>query len=287
MGTPGSFVSRGGALVTSLGNATSQLVWLGRDGVTRPILKELRAYSHPRLSPDGRRVTFGIADAQGTDVWLFDLHDLDALQTDLRRSPPSRRPGRPTARPSSTSPTHRMANRRSGRKPPTAAPPRSGWRNRSAYRRRWKCRRMATRSSTARGTKTHGTSTRFVSTRRARAGLSSHRNTPRRKRRIRRTEDGLRLPRTSPAEMKCISGRSPIPVARLQVSAGGGATPRWSSDGKVLYYEAGDSMVAAKLAMGPDDPGRVARHDPGANVPRANLTVRRRVSTSLAMERAF
>jgi eukaryotic-like serine/threonine-protein kinase len=57
----------GGARV---GNRT--LVWVDREGASQPLSAPPRAYTDPRLSPDGQRVAFGI---QGTNsgVWLYEL----------------------------------------------------------------------------------------------------------------------------------------------------------------------------------------------------------------------
>jgi eukaryotic-like serine/threonine-protein kinase len=49
-----------------------RLVWVNRNGAEQPMAAPPRAYWNPRLSPDGRRVTVGIAD-QESQVWLYDL----------------------------------------------------------------------------------------------------------------------------------------------------------------------------------------------------------------------
>lgn len=41
------------------------------------------------------------------------------------------------------------------------------------------------------------------------------------------------------------------PGARVQVSTGGGESPRWGPDGRTLYYAVGNSLVGAALAPGP------------------------------------
>jgi eukaryotic-like serine/threonine-protein kinase len=43
----------------------------------------------------------------------------------------------------------------------------------------------------------------------------------------------------------------PDPSSKLQVSAGGGASPVWSADGKRLYYVSGTSLLAARLTTTP------------------------------------
>jgi serine/threonine-protein kinase len=72
-GNSAVFVSRGGALVTGLQAVRSQLVWIGRDGVTRPVSRELRDFGVPQLSPDGRQIAVLVTDGPKTDVWVDDL----------------------------------------------------------------------------------------------------------------------------------------------------------------------------------------------------------------------
>ena len=72
-GNSSVFVSRGGALVAGLQASRSQLVWLGRDGTTHPVSRELRNFQFPRLSPDGRQLLVMVADGSKTDAWIDDL----------------------------------------------------------------------------------------------------------------------------------------------------------------------------------------------------------------------
>jgi tRNA A-37 threonylcarbamoyl transferase component Bud32 len=72
-GNSAVFVSRGGALVAGLQASRSQLVWLGRDGATHPVNRELRNFNFPRLSPDGRQVLVMVTDGPKTDAWIDDL----------------------------------------------------------------------------------------------------------------------------------------------------------------------------------------------------------------------
>ena len=48
-------------------------MWVGRDGVSRRITPELRDFSDPRLSPDGRRIAVVVSDGSKSDVWIYDL----------------------------------------------------------------------------------------------------------------------------------------------------------------------------------------------------------------------
>ena len=72
-GNSAIYISRGGALVTALGENQARLAWMSRDGVVRPISQEVRDFSGPRLSPDGRRIAVMIADGSKADVWIYDL----------------------------------------------------------------------------------------------------------------------------------------------------------------------------------------------------------------------
>ena len=47
------------------------LLWVDREGTSRPLQAPPRAYATPRLSPDGQRLAVGILGANG--LWLYDL----------------------------------------------------------------------------------------------------------------------------------------------------------------------------------------------------------------------
>ena len=72
-GNSAVYVSNGGALVTGLQARRSHLMWVGRDGVSRRIIPELRDFSVARLSPDGQRIAVIISDGPKSDVWIYDL----------------------------------------------------------------------------------------------------------------------------------------------------------------------------------------------------------------------
>jgi len=48
------------------------LVWVDRKGVEQPLPAPPRAYGSPRLSPDGQRIALGISDLE-REVWVYDL----------------------------------------------------------------------------------------------------------------------------------------------------------------------------------------------------------------------
>ena len=66
-------VSGNGALAYVRSGGMSQVMSVDERGVARVLLEERRAYSHPRLSPDGRRIAFDVGRTQGSDIWVYDL----------------------------------------------------------------------------------------------------------------------------------------------------------------------------------------------------------------------
>jgi Tol biopolymer transport system component len=72
-GNSGIFISRGGALVTSLGGALAKLVWVSLDGRSKPVLAQPRDFRSARLSPDERRIAVVVSQDQKSDVWIYDL----------------------------------------------------------------------------------------------------------------------------------------------------------------------------------------------------------------------
>ena len=67
------FVSRAGALLTSRGGTSSQLVWFAKDGSTTPVFRDVHRFGAPRLSPDGRRIAVAVTEQGTTAVWIYDL----------------------------------------------------------------------------------------------------------------------------------------------------------------------------------------------------------------------
>ncbi len=70
-------VSRGGLLVygpgtTTTSNAQRTMVWVDRAGKEEPLPVPPRSYAYPRLSPDGSRIALDIRD-QNLDIWIWDL----------------------------------------------------------------------------------------------------------------------------------------------------------------------------------------------------------------------
>ena len=53
--------------------AERALVWVDRQGNRTPLEQEQREFSHPRFSPDGRRILLQIAEEGQKDIWLYDV----------------------------------------------------------------------------------------------------------------------------------------------------------------------------------------------------------------------
>ena len=58
---------------------------------------------------------------------------------------------------------------------------------------------------------------------------------------------------TTPAARRSTSPRFPIPARRFRVSAAGGMQPRWSRDGKELFFIQADQLMATSVAQKGDD----------------------------------
>ncbi len=67
------FVSRGGALVTSMGGATGWLSWVTGAGHATTITPKPANYVTARLSPDERHIAVLIGSNAESDIWILDL----------------------------------------------------------------------------------------------------------------------------------------------------------------------------------------------------------------------
>jgi eukaryotic-like serine/threonine-protein kinase len=66
--------SMSGTLVYAAGaGGVRSVVTVDRAGKAQPVSGELRAYGSPRVSPDGRRVAVDIQEGGGTAVWVLDM----------------------------------------------------------------------------------------------------------------------------------------------------------------------------------------------------------------------
>ena len=72
-------ISDNGTLVyvpsTSTGGFNLTLVWVDRQGQATPLIEDRQVYRRPRLSPDGQRVAVEVRSDvnQGGDIWIYDI----------------------------------------------------------------------------------------------------------------------------------------------------------------------------------------------------------------------
>ena len=74
-GGAGYAVSKNGTLLYAAGGFSlpeRSLVWVDRDGTATPVSKIKRPFTHPVISPDGRRVAATV-EAQTFDIWVLDV----------------------------------------------------------------------------------------------------------------------------------------------------------------------------------------------------------------------
>ena len=75
----GSLVYFSGPVTTS--GAQRDLVLVDRTGIVERVNVPPGPYNHPRFSPDGKRVAFGIDDGKDVSIWIYDL----SATTSMRR----------------------------------------------------------------------------------------------------------------------------------------------------------------------------------------------------------
>jgi len=76
-------IAADGTLVHAVGDAvgaTSDIFWIGRDGVTTKYPVETALYRWPRLSPDGRRLAVQIIGANVQGIWIAETNSSDFIK---------------------------------------------------------------------------------------------------------------------------------------------------------------------------------------------------------------
>ena len=66
--------SENGTVVYRRSSNLVSIEWLDASGKTAPLVPMPARYTRPRLSPDGSRLAYGIAEASGISSWIFDVH---------------------------------------------------------------------------------------------------------------------------------------------------------------------------------------------------------------------
>jgi len=249
-GNSSIFISQGGALVSTLGARRTQLMWASPDGTSRPASAEVRDFSDPRLSPDGKRIAVLVTEGDRTDVWIHDLETgtlsrFSSAETvtsvhwsrDGKRivytATGSAARGAVWAQPvDAASPPEALAQYAGLLVDADLSPDGKSLLTQVLGEGGWDVMRVPLDSG--------GTARPFAGT---------------------RTNEFA--PRFSPdgrwaALMSAESGRAevylrsyPDASVKVQISAGGGTAPTWSVDGTRLYYLSGDAVLEARLVTAP------------------------------------
>jgi eukaryotic-like serine/threonine-protein kinase len=250
-GNSAVYVSRNGGLVTGLPGLRSRLTWLGRDGVSRAISPELRAFFSPRLSPDGRKIAVIVGDGPRSDVWIYDL-DTGTLSrltsvgavTSVAWSADGRRVTYTASGGETRGAVWAQSVGNAGApelllKPATLTP--------------WAYPSPDGRSLAVQAAVGNGWQVQIVTLDSSRSVRPFHSATG--------TElapqfspDGKRVALVSneSGAFEVYAYSYPDASMKVQVSGGsGGGGPVWSADGTLLYYASGNAVVAAKLATTP------------------------------------
>jgi serine/threonine-protein kinase len=66
-------LSASGSLLYQRGGLASEVVRVDHRGVGKALLDSARVYTHPRLSPDGRRLAIEVGSGRGNEIWIADL----------------------------------------------------------------------------------------------------------------------------------------------------------------------------------------------------------------------
>jgi serine/threonine-protein kinase len=66
-------LSASGSMVYQRGGLASQVVRVDQRGVASVLIDSARVYSHPRLSPDGRRLAVEVSGGGSNEIWIADL----------------------------------------------------------------------------------------------------------------------------------------------------------------------------------------------------------------------
>jgi eukaryotic-like serine/threonine-protein kinase len=243
-------LSATGSLVYQQGGAASRLVRVDQTGVATVLVDSVRPYQHPRYSPDGNRIAFGVSGGVGLDIWTIDLgsgalerltngggNDRPEWSTDGTRVAYSSAREQPQALWWQPADGSAAATKLQGHRDPI----REG-----AFTPDGKALLFRT---------DHATNSRDIWLR----SLSGD-STPVA---LLTSSNDEKEPRASPdsrwlAYVSNESGREEVYVkalapggGRVPVSAGPGGEPLWAPQGLRLFYRAGDQVVEATIATSP------------------------------------
>lgn len=245
-------VSRNGTLVyipTNVSSTDRKLVWVGRNGSAEPLKAPARAYEHPRLSPDGKRVIVGIA-GDSPNIFLYDIAANNLKQI--------------TAEANNALPFWTPDGKRVAFRSTKAGPWNAFWKNAdgSGATEQLTNSQYLTEPS---AWSPDGKLLAFTETNPAsrRDILLLAINEDRKPRPLIQTPADESAPRFSPdgrwiAYVSDASGRpeiyaQPYPTSgeKWQISTSGGREPVWAPSGAELFYRDGDKLMVAEIKTAP------------------------------------
>ncbi len=249
-GNSGVFISPGGALITSRGGTKSQLAWIAKDGTASVIASESRRYAAPRLSPDGSRIAVTVTDAGKSAVWIYDMSSrtFSQLSTVATAQAPEWSPDGKRIYYMGLGDKDRIAiysQQADGGGAPekvarvegiaqglSVAPDGKSIVYLAYSKNSWDLYRVQLDSA--------GSGSLYV-------GGPSDEISPT------ISPDGhwVAMVSNQTGADQVYLRSYPDPSSRIQISASGGGEPIWSRDGKTIYYRAGTSEIAARLATTP------------------------------------
>ena len=257
-GGPTAAVSPSGTLAYVGGARERRLLLRSPNGRTEQLVTEERPFTHPRLSPDGRRLAVEIGITDSSDIWLFDRasRTLSRLTTGgSNQRPEWSADGKTVYFEGVTMDSSRSTRRYGIMRVPAdgSAPPDTVFQGQMTIR----------ESVPVPGTADFVFRIDAAQTQRDIWLLSAGK--PPKARPILATAFDERNPRVSPdgkwlaysSNESGVSGHDvfvrafPGPGPRIQISQGGGVEPVWSADGQRIYYRNGRQMRVATLTMSP------------------------------------
>ena len=230
----------------SAGQAPYAISWVDRDGRTESLVQEQAIYGNPRLSPDGRRLAFTMLREGNIDVWVYDLERGvptritfgEGYDADQIWSPDGKYLTFTSDRDGSMKIYRKRADG-SGSVEPVADCGQPCWPS-SLH-----AGRVRPRGDGPGRGRRHPPS--FVRAATPRPRPSSPPHSTRAARPSLPTGGGSRTPRSSPASPEIYVQSFPPGDGKWQVSAGTGVEPRWSRDGRELFFRTNEGLMVAAV----------------------------------------